>query len=166
MDGLETFLSWFPGGNCFECRGLYIYFIIIILLIYLYVVFMMAMFGDSGQVESDRLNIVLIKETPIGPIGGWPLSHFLAFFVAGLLFPDCFLVAMAAGVIWEIYETVVGNLFYGDRPICDDGSQLYQGKWMQGRVEDIIFDFLGFLFGMLIAKTFWAKKRCVVESHE
>ena len=154
MDWLERGLTYLPSGNCFECRGMYIYFIVIILIIYIYVVAMMAFFGDDGQMKADKLNVVLIKDSPIGPIGGWPISHFIAFFIAGLLFPDCFLLAMGLGVLWEVYETVCGNLFYGDRPVCEDGSELYTGKWMQGRVEDIVFDFLGFVFGMMISLSY------------
>lgn len=172
VDELEKGLSYLPGGGCFECRGLYLYLLVIVFIIYIYVVGMMALFGDDGQMKADTLNVVLIENTPIGPIGGWPISHFIAFFIAGLLFPDCFWLAMALGVIWEVYETVAGNLFYGDRPVCEDGTEIYTGKWMQGRVEDIIFDFLGFVFGMMIALTYRDWKRgkerikCHVSSRE
>lgn len=153
MYDIDDFLSRLPyGGKDCNCRLAYVYFGIIICMIFTYILIMMNLFGETQLKYMDNMNKVIIELPILGGIAGWPISHFICFFVAGLLFPNCFVLVFFLGVLWEIVETVLGSFGKMANSSVEDsvGDVLYKDNWMSGRVEDIIFDVLGFLAGKMI----------------
>lgn len=161
MSGLDNFLEKLPyGDRNGRCRLVYVYFGIIFLLNIIYTLIIIIFFGVKNLKSADILNIKFCEIPGIGDVGGWPLSHFVAFFIAGILFPECFVLVFILGVFWEIFETVCGHLanyFFGPPQTLQ--NSMYKGNWVDGRVEDIIFNLVGFLAGKMIIDTYRENKR-------
>lgn len=142
-----------PGSQHSNCAGLWRTVIVIIGLLLFYQIILMFM---SGTVKNDPLNIQLFTLPLAGSVGGWSLSHFVFFFIVGLLFPDCGILAMTMGVVWEIIEEVSGNLGE-DMGLIDkrnnDEDALYK-RWWSGRISDIIFNAIGFFLAKFIADNY------------
>jgi len=93
----------------------------------------------------------------IGPISGWRLSHFIAFFIAGFLFPQCICLIFILGVAWEVFESFLGNLTQTFVPRGEVSKRveistniMYREGWIEGDVTDIIFNTVGLFFGAWI----------------
>ena len=150
----DTFLSQ-PGST-----GVYIYFAIIIALMIVYTVILVSIYGFKGINDNDILNQVYCYDVPIiGNFGGWSLSHFAAFFVAGLLFPQQWVLIFILGVAWEFFEIVIGimlEIFLGKSKYTGDRLSLYGSKWVTGNMSDIWVNsaglFLGYWVAMFIAE--------------
>lgn len=147
----DTFLSQ-PGST-----PVYIYFTIIILLIGLNAVFITALYGSDQIKDQDVLNVTFYENVPIiGDFGGWSLSHFIAFFIAGLLFPEMWVLIFILGISWEFFEIVLGmtvEKFLGTSP-ATKSNRMYDQRWITGNISDIWMNaaglFLGYWIGMFI----------------
>jgi hypothetical protein len=109
----------------------------------------------------------------------WPISHFVFYFILGLFFPQCGLIAMTLGVLWEIFETLFGRVMEGvsqnPTPTNDSANVEYNGQWMTGSLKDILFNFAGFysakallyIFrgGRPVPLPFLKKDRCKICKH-
>ena len=88
---------------------------------------------------------------------GWVITHFLAFMVAGIIFPETFYLTMTLGIVWEIFESWAGKtkpIFLrgiGDSRTVGQSTKRY---WWYGQVDDIIADFLGFMVGKLVIRKY------------
>lgn len=155
MYDLDDILELLPYGNreC-NCRLVYVYFAVIICLIFAYGLIMIKCFGEDRFIYVDFMNKVIVELPILGGIAGWPISHFICFFIAGLLFPNCFVLIFFLGVLWEIVETVLGTLNTLYEPQSKADGVLYHERWMSGRVEDIIFDMIGFWMGKLVIDSY------------
>lgn len=80
----------------------------------------------------------------------WPASHFLVFFVLGFLFPQCFLLAVVLGLLWEGLESIIE---YATTPKTK-GPAIpgveYQ-QWASSSLRDIGYNVWGFLAGAGLA---------------
>jgi len=87
----------------------------------------------------------------VGPIqfGFWPLSHFILYLILGFLFPECWLILMILGIIWEGIEFLTGVLLEKEQKHRND--VLYSGKWWRGNLYDPLFNGLGLLTGWYIS---------------
>lgn len=89
---------------------------------------------------------------------GWTLSHFIVYFILGLLFPDCFVIIIIISILWEFIEVLIGSYVNGDnwrRQITRDKNEIeYSTNWWSGSYKDIIFNILGFITGYVIIKTY------------
>lgn len=99
-------------------------------------------------------------------IDGWLLSHFITFGIVGYVFPTHFYLAMILGVLWEIFEYLLGKntptflkckIQNKNKPkyqylfkTNDSNIQTKNDAWWYARHEDIIVDFLGFVTGYFI----------------
>ena len=82
----------------------------------------------------------------------WPISHFILFFILGLLFPDCPIV-IVAGIFWEIVESCLAYVFKKPRQaIRSSGNVEYSENWIAGSFKDILFNTAGFLLGRTVIK--------------
>nr|QBK85880.1 MAG: uncharacterized protein LCMAC101_04750 [Marseillevirus LCMAC101] len=86
----------------------------------------------------------------MGGFGGWYITHFIFFYIIGLLFPDCMLLAMTLGALFEIIESVTAPILFSDRAPFPD---MQYTRW-DGTPIDLLFNFTGFVAGMLTTKYF------------
>jgi hypothetical protein len=89
---------------------------------------------------------------------GWTLSHFILFFILGLLFPDCIVVILIISVLWEFIEVFIGHYVNGNnwkRQITrNNGNIEYSTNWWAGSYKDILVNILGFMTGYVLIKTY------------
>lgn len=81
------------------------------------------------------LDTVFVNKNNIR-ITGWNLSHFLWFYTIGKFCPNKYVLFMAIGIIWEIFEKIYGKLA---------GEELYwTSNGTTGQLMDIIMNLLGY----------------------
>ena len=91
-------------------------------------------------------------------VDGWILSHLVCFTLAGIYFPNTFILSMIVGILWEIFEDWVGRTQpkwlsgFGDcMNVSQTGVKSKKNKyWWYGQYDDIYADFMGFLIGKYI----------------
>lgn len=132
-----------------ESRNVYIYFAIIIVIILAYMAFLYTLYGIGEFLSKDFLNTLYINNTPaFGNVGGWSVSHFVAFFIAGFLFPSQWFLIFILGVAWEFLESLIGDILYENTKfprVNTDG--MYQTQWLDGNLSDIWFNSMGLFLG-------------------
>ena len=137
-------MNFFPK----DCK--HITLIMFILAISAVTVVLFGTFFKGGEIlENDPLNKVLFKIGPV-TISWWPISHFLLYAILGFFFPTCFIPLMILGILWELFELLLGILSK-KRQSVTRGVQ-YGDKWWSANLFDPFFNAAGFLVGMLIAK--------------
>ena len=77
----------------------WIFFITIIILIFVY--------GKYRCVNPDYKDILELE--PIKGLDGWIISHFVAFAIIGTLYPDTLILSTILGILWEIFEIILGK---------------------------------------------------------
>ena len=98
----------------------------------------------------------------------WAFSHFMLYLILGYVAPDYWLLLFIIGVFWEIIEWGTSKFIqntceidfiknnYADlwkqkAPPKGNIGQ-YEDEWMSGKISDILFNFLGLIIGISIAK--------------
>ena len=148
--------------RCKKAAGIYKVMILVIGFILIYNILLKFSCGPTGDImTTDPLNRILFKIPYFNSnFSGWPLTHFLCFFVLGLLFPDEDLFILGGGVLWEIFESTcflcTGKAEY--KKVGNTGEVEYT-SWWNGSFQDIVFNTMGFYAGKLIVKTS-GKKIC------
>ena len=152
MTPIESFQN-LPGTitpKTKHCIGVYRIGILSIGILITYWLIIISICGWDKMVSSDPLNKVLYDMGgDIGGIGGWYITHFIFYYIVGLLLPDCMLLAMTLGVFFEIFESLTGIIFLSN-DLDTKGSQ--SSKWWEGTLMDLFFNFTGFVAGMLTTK--------------
>lgn len=134
-----------------HCRGVYRLFLLSFGILITYWLILTVICGWDGIVACDPLNKVLFDMgEPMGGFGGWYITHFIFFYIVGLLFPDCMLLAMTIGVFFEILETFSSNFALNEHRV----SGVQYSKVWEGTLMDLFFNFTGFVAGMLTTKYF------------
>lgn len=141
----DTFLSQ-PGST-----AVYIYFAFIIFLMIVYTVIIISIYGMEGVNDHDFLNQVYLYNVPIiDNFGGWSLAHFITFYIAGLLFPQQWILVFILGVAWEFFEFVIGlslEGILGKSKYTGNRRSLYGTKWVTGNISDIWVNSVGLFLG-------------------
>jgi hypothetical protein len=147
--------------RCKKAAGIYKVIILVVGFIFLYqIILIISSDNISDVVTKDPLNRTLFK-IPVFDcnFSGWPLTHFICFFVLGLLFPDEDLFVVGGGILWELFESTcflcTGRTEH--KKVCNVGIEYT--SWWNGSFQDIIFNTLGFYAGKLIVKAS-GKKIC------
>ena len=91
-------------------------------------------------------------------IDGWLTAHYVLFSVIGFNFPRAFYLAMFMGILWEIFEHIIGQLkpsILNNITNCNRKSFTHFAEpngryWWYGKKEDILVNFLGFVTGYFI----------------
>src|SRR5581483_6892537 len=96
--------------KCNECWGVYIIFLIIVLIILIYGLYLLINYGTNNLATGDFMNKMIFKLPDGEPMSCWPLSHFILFLIVAFLFPNCWLLIIAAGILWEGVEGLVGKI--------------------------------------------------------
>lgn len=148
-DVINIITSYLPWSWCDNCAGVYRVFTIVLILmgIYMYII-------HFYQSSFDYLNTSYISIPGYEEYGGWALSHFIVYFIIGLLFPHCDYLAITISIFWEVFETVIGYIFQTDALIPTNEGQYKLDEWDSGRVSDIAINLFGFYIGKAIALAF------------
>ncbi len=148
----ENIIKKLPFGE--QCGGSYKLMFIVFVMILAYNVFMAVYWPNKSRVDVDILNHkVMDFDYFMGNCCSmWPISHFIFFFVLGILFPQCAVPVIAAGVLWEMAEECIANLRPNDirHAVRDSSNVQYRDSWWAGSMQDILFNTVGFYFGKLI----------------
>lgn len=146
-----------PG--CQSCFGVYWIFLIIILMIFLHWVLLLASFGKNYK-SGDILNRKIISIGNV-ELSGWNLSHFVLFFILGFIFPNCLMILVMAGLLWELVEYTTGYIIKTylnkkDEKV-NDPKIAYSDQYLTWSYLDPFMDIAGLLLGaglrILISKT-------------
>jgi len=134
-----------PLPQCEECKGVYIILVTIGTLITLYFFILWMTVGAKRIVQHDVLDSRILNIPELHKCcSWWPVTHLVLFFVIGLFFPHCDLVAIGMGVLWELIESLASA----------------------GSIQDIFVNVIGFYAGKLV-RTVWNRlKRAVPLSDE
>lgn len=134
-----------------RCIGVYKIFAIAIVII---VVYWMVLLSTGNVVEHDFMNRIVFDFPQFeNCCSMWPLSHFFLFMLIGYLFPDCDVVAIAGGILWEIVEVMAYKVFKNKgRQAVNRGARIeYSKDWWMGSFKDIFFNIAGFYVGKLLS---------------
>ena len=108
----------------------------------------------DDMAEFDPLNKKVISLAFISPncCSWWPVSHFIYFFLAYLIWPDCGWELFSLGVIWEFIEGIINWL--ETRKGEEVKHQTTRGEngleyvtWWSASKKDILFNGAGLLAG-------------------
>lgn len=140
-----------PKSNC---QGVVYISLMILALILIYVFLVKYVFKGY-----DILNNIIYKDDLIGSISWWPVTHFIMYFILGLLFPDCDYVIVFISIFWELIEEFTGQLiedydFGIKNSFNNDNNTQYKKKWIKGSILDIFVNLFGFYIAKLIVKLF------------
>ncbi len=147
-----------------ECIGVYALFILMSIIIVIYFFIMRGIYGVRRIAINDVMNQKLFDMKILGEncCSWWPISHFFLFFILGVLFPDCDVIIIVGGVLWEFFEmswaTFEGSKF---QAIETKGKKVeYSERWWAGSIKDILFNIVGFYTGKLLIKAS-GKRVCI-----
>lgn len=138
----------FPGVNPnSNCKGIYFFLIYLLIIVVIYYVITFLFFKKFSH--RDYLNQTIYQSPCLGKISWWPISHFVLYFILGLLFPFCDPIIIAISIFWELFEEFMGCLLYNNgvkMPFKSNGDKnvQYQGRWWRGSAMDIIYNLLGY----------------------
>lgn len=148
--------------RCKKAAGIYKVIILVIGFIFLYnMLLILSCDSTTDVVTRDPLNRTLFKIPFFNcNFSGWPLTHFICFFVLGLLFPDEDLFVVGGGILWEIFESTC-FLCTGrtEHKRVGNAGEIEYTSWWNGSFQDVVFNTLGFYAGKLIVKA-GGKKIC------
>jgi hypothetical protein len=142
--------------RCTDKGHLYKIFALTIIAIFAWWFFLLALTKNNQDATLvDPLNKIIV-DVPVfeNCCSWWPISHFMLFFAIGIIFPDCDLIAMVAGILWELFEVVAHRIASFQRqPVkYQAGKVEYSQSWWAGSMKDIAFNFLGFYSGKILIK--------------
>ena len=77
------------------------------------------------------------------------------FLLLGILFPHCDVIIIGAGILWEVFEILLGA-FIGKgmrQPLRQtmNSPVEYRDNWWGGGIQDIVMDIAGFYTGKMLA---------------
>ena len=153
----ENIIKKLPYGE--QCGGSYKLMFLIFAMILAYNMFMAVYWPNNSRVEVDVLNRKVFDfDYFMGNCCSmWPISHFIFFFILGLLFPQCDVPVIAAGILWEIAEESISIIrkTQNTRHIVNtsESGLQYRDSWWAGSMQDILFNIVGFYFGKLVVKS-------------
>lgn len=82
---------------------------------------------------------------PGGRANTWLLSHFILYFILGLIFPLCDGPIIVAGILWEFVEALLGWTLGPVTRMTPNGIE--KTYWWQGNIMDILVNIIGFYLG-------------------
>lgn len=136
-------------------------YLIIFFSIIIYFSSLFVIYGYDQLAEKDILNNKITTKSILGSngISYWAFSHLIMYMILGYLLPNHFIILTIVGIVWELFETVVGYLTMpkdikkeGKRKITGEENIEYM-NWWSGSIKDIIFNTIGFLIGYTLNKT-------------
>ena len=117
--------------------------ITIIMIIILYSILIDIIFGTKNEDPLIKFRSPILGDY----INGWCITHYVYNFYLGYTYPDCFIEAMIAGVMWEIIEYSLSIVLIKYFPNFARKIDPELGTYWYSNHEDIIMNFLGFMSG-------------------
>ena len=74
----------------------------------------------------------------------WAASHFILYFIIGLIYPCCFVPAMLVGIAWEFIEWYLGQTM---PPMCPGLYKSDCRQYWYGQITDVAVNAVGFIAG-------------------
>ena len=142
-----------------DLKNLYTVIILLGASIIVYFNVMKAIYKDKLS-NNDPLNKKVINAPFLGKncCSWWPLSHFIAFFIFGYIWPQHWKHLFGLGVVWECVEWVLNYLMTpkGEelkfkRTRTENGDIEYE-QWWSSSKKDILFNGAGILCGVYLKK--------------
>lgn len=139
-----------------KCYGMWKIFTVIVFMIIIYWFILLRVHGtEHNAVNGDFMNHIVFETSFLeNCCSWWPISHFILFTVIGFLFPDCDLMAILAGIGWELAEVgvyyTIGEQRQGVRRPGSSKIQ-YSGSWWNGSYKDIFMNIAGFYTGKALS---------------
>ena len=141
-----------------NCNGAFKLMFLVVFFILCYNIFMALYWPHKSRTDVDVFNRKIFDfDYFMGNCCSmWPISHFIFFFILGLLFPDCDIPIITAGVLWEIAEETISIISKNQKNrhiVVDKNSNVqYRDSWWAGSFQDILFNILGFYMGKILIK--------------
>ncbi len=150
-----------PYGQ--ECKGAYFILLLIPILIIIYWIYLLwrskgGCVTCPSVIENDFLNQKVLDMPYLeNCCSWWPITHFVLFFILGVLFPNCEVLIIGAGIIWELVEMLMSSAFGRSRqPIRAGANVEYSTNWWAGSAKDVLFNITGFYLGKWY-RTMWGE---------
>ena len=145
--------------QCKKCKSMYIIFgiSIVLFMVYFYLILRPFFSSEQNAVPHDPMN-VKVFDFPLleNCCSWWPISHFFAYLLAGIFFPDCDIAALTIGLVWEGFEVLMSALTGGVRQPVRKSSKAqkyeYSQNWWAGSFKDIFMNISGFYVGKFLNK--------------
>lgn len=138
-----------------HCKKTWKVFAVIITMIVLYFIALRLFFTESEVPHNDFMNRKIIDIPQLeNCCSWWAVSHFVLFFFLGLVFPQCDVLVISAGILWELVEMGMAKIFNRKRQairLTNDSIE-YSQNWWAGSTKDIFVNILGFYCGKLMNK--------------
>lgn len=146
---------------CEDCGGAFKILLIIFMVIIFYFFFLRSSFEEKEIVKNDIFNRKIFDIPWLeNCCSFWPVSHFILFFILGLLFPNCDVPLISLGILWEGFEMFWASVQGSERQwVMENGNIEYSGNWWAGSAKDILFNIAGFYTGKFVSKSM-NKKIC------
>jgi hypothetical protein len=142
---------------------MYKLFLLSVALIIGYWLFLLGTYSsETDAIYADPLNKIVFGVPAIeNCCSWWPISHFILFFIIGLLFPDCGCIAIISGILWELFEVGAHAVIGRERQyVRGETGVEYSQSWWAGSMKDILFNIVGFYSGKLVGKAI-GRKICI-----
>ena len=87
----------------------------------------------------------------------WPITHFTLYAVFGFLRPSIFFKLLFFGLLWELFEMLICQLFKTSDGKNKNNKEInkYEIYWWNGTFTDLIFNSAGFFFGVAVRYIFY-----------
>lgn len=125
----------------------------IFLFCYHYIILQKIAGKENSPAEFDLLNQVVIEGDGYR-FSYWPVSHFIMYLILGFFFPDCWLLLIILGILWEIIEFVFGifeRKFASNKQKKKLTKRLqYASAWWAPQIGDILFNLAGLSIGLVL----------------
>ena len=134
-----------------RCKTLYMFFGIALALCFIYYIIIAYILKTSQKNDIMNRTVFTLNGKAYS---WWPISHFILFYIIGFLFPSCTIMAILAGILWEIVELVFGAIQRANIPQEGDAMSSHDGTiqykvWWTASSMDIVLNILGFFLGKM-----------------
>ncbi|MEK6266419.1 MAG: hypothetical protein N2B06_16865 [Clostridium sp.] len=119
--------------------------------IIIYFAILSSKYGSKEMYKYDFMNKKLI-DLPITKncCSAWPLSHFVAFTIYSIIWPQHRFLLFSLGVLWEIIEVAINVITKSKHQTTRSSDDVEYAEWWSGSSKDIVFNSMGILLGKFI----------------
>lgn len=138
-----------------NCNGIYLIYFYVLLAGAIY--FSIVSLFFKGFNHRDYLNTIIYSDKCLGKVSWWPVTHFVLYFILGLLFPDCDLIIIIVSFLWEAFEEFLGRFLYDNdikMPFQDGTYEVQYKRWWRGSWFDILYNLSGYYSAKALVKLF------------
>lgn len=144
------------GSYWTKCKPIFLIFLIAASLIFMNWFRLMIQHESTSISQYDPMNVEVLRIEGMNVLSLWPIMHFVLFTIITFLYPDCWVLILTTGIVWELFEVLCSKIFnYGYQPHRTNQASKtleYQSGYWAGSWRDIIMNSLGVLFG------YWARQ--------